>query len=57
MIARNFETTTLATIPQNERGRKRASGLFDPRLCSFSLEDPHDDGPQEYEDTAYSENL
>ncbi len=26
-------------------------------IFSFSLEYPHDDGPQEYEDTAYGENL
>jgi len=34
-----------------------ASSLFDPRQFLFLLEDPHDNGPQEHEDTAYGEKL
>jgi hypothetical protein len=33
-----------------------ASGLSDPRHV-LVLEDPHNNGPQEYKDTAYGEKL
>jgi len=34
-----------------------APDLSDPRHCFFDLEDPHNNGPQEYKDTTYREKL
>jgi hypothetical protein len=45
-----------ATIPQTKKAGNNVPALSDP-LHYSSLEDPHDDCPQEYEDETNSENV